>query len=134
MPELSSFGSKNAHNLSNAKMHGVTAAFPDVDEALVDLYQDLGGAKGRGLKKKKQFEELVLAMGVKVSAFKRIVSTRFRTLRTCIRPALAMFLVIVAYYKGVKKPSPRQKRLQVHTRLYLIFVENIHPCQPITPQ
>ena len=46
----------------------------------MDLYQDLGGAKGRGLKKK-QFEELALAMGVKVTAFKRFVSTRFRTLK-----------------------------------------------------
>ena len=121
VPELSSLGSSNAHNLSNAMMHGVTAAFPDVKEALVDLYQDLGGAKGRGLKKKKEFEELAWDMGVKVTAFKRFVSTRFRTLRTCIGPALAMFIVIVAYYKGVKKPSPRQKRLQVHARLYSFF-------------
>ena len=50
VPELSSLGSSNAHNL-NAMMHGVTAAFPDVKEALVDLYQDLSGAKGRGLKR-----------------------------------------------------------------------------------
>ena len=121
VPELSSLGSSNAHNLSNAMMHGVTAAFPDVKEALVDLYQDLGGAKGRGLKKKKEFEELAWDMGVKVTAFKRFVSTRFCTLRTCIGPALAMFIVIVAYYKGVKKPSPRQKRLQVHARLYSFF-------------
>ena len=109
VPELSSLGSSNAHDLSNAMMHGVTAAFPDFNEALVDLYQDLGGAKGRGLKKK-QFEELALAMGVKVTAFKRFVSTRFRTLRTCIGPALAMFLVIVAYYKGVKKPWSNENR------------------------
>lgn len=116
VPELSSLGSSNAHNISNAMSHGVKACAPDIVEALVDLYQDLGGAKGKGLKKKKEFEGLAKEMGIDIEAFKRFVSTRFRSLRTCIAPVLHNYLVIVAFYKGRKKPSPRQERLQVHIK------------------
>ena len=116
VPELSSLGSSNAHNISNAMSHGVKACAPDIVEALVDIYQDLGGTKGKGLKKTNEFEGLAKEMGIDTVAFKRFVSTRFRSLRTCISPVLHNYLVIVAFYKSRKKPSPRQERLQVHIK------------------
>ena len=51
VPQLVSTGSCNSHNCSNAMQHSTQAFDPDVKSALVDLHQDLGGAKGRGLKK-----------------------------------------------------------------------------------
>ena len=48
VPQLSSMGSSNAHNISNAMMHGVLVADPDMKEALVDVYFDLGGGQGEG--------------------------------------------------------------------------------------
>ena len=114
VPQLSSLGSSNAHNICNAMSHGVSASAPDIKEALVDLYMDLGGAKGKGLKRKKEFEALAKAMGISVMALKRYVQTRFRSLRTCIEPVLHNYVVHVAYYRGLKKPTPRQQRLQVH--------------------
>lgn len=113
IPQLESLGSSNAHNISNAMMHGVTECEPDMKEALVDLYQDIGGAKGKGLKKQKECKAVAKALGIKFKPIKRFVSTRFRSLRTCIEPVLHNYLALVAYYKGLKKPTPRQKRLQV---------------------
>lgn len=113
VPQLSSMGSSNSHNLSNAMMHGVTKADPDMKEALVDLYYDIGGAKGKGLKKQKECLKVAEEMGHNFSPIKRFVSTRFRTLRYCIEPVLHNFSVLVRYYRGLKKPSPRQMRLQV---------------------
>ena len=57
--ELQSTGSYKAHNLSNVMTHATEAFDPDVKDALVDVYIDLGGAKGYGLKKKKNFESLL---------------------------------------------------------------------------
>lgn len=113
VPQLSSLGSSTAHNLSNAMMHAVTASAPDIKEVLVDLYMDVGGAKGKGLKKKKEFEAVGRSIGIDVKPIKRFVSTRFRTLRTCIEPVLDNYLALVTFYKGLKKPTARQQRLQV---------------------
>ena len=91
----------------------MTKSDPDMKEALVDLYYDIGGAKGKGLKKQKECLKVVEEMGHNFSPIKRFVSTQFRTLRYCIEPVLHNFPVLVKYYAGLKKPSPRQKRLQV---------------------
>ena len=53
-------------------------------------------------------------MGLEPKAFKRFVSTRFRTLRLCIEPVLYNFVPLVWYYKLLKKPTDKQKHLQVH--------------------
>ena len=37
---------------------------PDIKSALVDVYQDIGGANGRGLKKKREFEKVAKEAGV----------------------------------------------------------------------
>ena len=81
VPQLESLGSSNAHNLANAMMHAVNSSDPDMKDALVDLYQDIGGAKGKGLKKMKECLETASRMGMEFHPIKRFVSTRFRTLR-----------------------------------------------------
>ena len=111
VPQLISTGSCNSHNCSNTMQHSTEAFDPDMKNALVDIYQDLGGAKGKGLKKKKEFEGLCKSVGLMPEPFKRFVSTRFRTLRYCIQPVLHNYLGIVKYYKSRKKPTARQKRL-----------------------
>ena len=57
--------------------HAVDAFDSDIKETLVDVHQLLGGAKGRGLKKLKQFKQLCYSRGRK--PFKLFVETRFRT-------------------------------------------------------
>ena len=129
VPQLVSTGSCNSHNCSNAMQHSTQAFDPDMKSALVDLHQDLGGAKGRGLKKKKEFEAVCKSIGLFPEPIKRFVSTRFRTLRYCIKPVLHNYLGIMKYYKSVKKPTPRQKRLIAYfvdrcdlTRIRLKFI------------
>ena len=111
VPQLVSTGSCNSHNCSNTMQHSTEAFDADMKSALVDIHQDLGGAKGRGLKKKKEFEAVCKSIGLEPEPIKRFVSTRFRTLRYCIKPVLHNYLGIVKYYKSVRKPTPRQKRL-----------------------
>ena len=129
--ELQSTGSCKAHNLSNVMKHATEAFDPDVKDALVDVYIDLGGAKGYGLKKKKNFESLCSRLGFKPYTFKRFVDTRFRTHRACIEPVLKNFPYLVKYYKSVKKLTPRQTRLKKFfvdnhdlTKLKLLFVSD----------
>ena len=122
-------GSCSGHNLANVMKHACDSFDEDLKESLVDLYQDVGGAKGKGLKKMKEFKKLCESRGHNFKPFKRFVSTRFRTLQYCIEPALHNFEEIVLYYKSLKKPSPRQKRLKEYfvereylTKLKLKFI------------
>ena len=92
VPQLRSTGSCNSHNVSNTMQHSTEKFDSDMKPALTDLYYDIGGAKGKGLKKKKEFEE---------------------TARN-IEPVLHNFLALVHYYKSLKKPTERQKRLQAY--------------------
>ena len=112
IPQLRSTGSCNSHNLANAMKHASDKFDPDIKLALVDLYQDIGGAKGKGLKKKKEFEATAKSMGLEPKPIKRFVETRFRTLLICITPILDNYLAIVKYYKTLKKPTERQCRLR----------------------
>lgn len=81
IPQLQNHGSCNSHNLSNTMQHAVTAFDPDMKKAFVDIYYDLGGAKGKGLKKKKAFEVVAADNGIVPEAFRRFVNTRY-TFRT----------------------------------------------------
>ena len=47
----------------------------DVKEVLVNIYFDLGGAKGKGLKKKHHFEKMAENKGRKLKAFCKFGST-----------------------------------------------------------
>ena len=50
IPQLMNPGSCNDHHLSNAMKHAVEAFDTDIQRALVNIYMDVGGAPGRGLK------------------------------------------------------------------------------------
>ena len=50
VPQLKDLGSCNDHHIGNAATHGVETLDEDVKEALVNIYFDIGGAKGKGLK------------------------------------------------------------------------------------
>ena len=45
---------------------GVEAFDQDSVKAAMNIYMDIGGAKGKGIKKKKEFEKITDEMGVKV--------------------------------------------------------------------
>ena len=51
-------------------------------------------------------------MGLTPLPIKRFCSTRFRAVRTCIKPVLYNWNALIKYYSGLKKPTPRQKLLQ----------------------
>ena len=87
-------GSCNDHHISNAMKHAVKAFDSDVEHAVVDIYQDLGGAKGRGLKKKKDFEKVCKNIGVTPKPFKQYGSTRFRSIRQCLIPIVENWRVL----------------------------------------
>ena len=55
IPELSSTGSCNSHNIANAMKHATNKFNSDIQQALVDVYQDIGGARGKGFKNKKEY-------------------------------------------------------------------------------
>ena len=56
VPQMKDLGSCGGHHISNAMMHATEAFDKDAKEALVNIFFDIGGAKGKGLKKKKEFE------------------------------------------------------------------------------
>ena len=109
---LKDLGSCNGHHISNSIQHGATDFCPDMQEVLVDLYQDIGGAKGKGTKKMKEFQKVCEEIGLKPKKIKKYCSTRFRTYRLCLEPVEHNWEGLVAYYSKVKKATDRQKRLQ----------------------
>ena len=108
-------GSCGAHNASNTMQHATESFDGDLKMALVDIYFDIGGAPGKGTKRMKEFKSLCKERGHIPKQFKKFISTRFRSLRTCIGPVLDNYDEIVNYYTNVKntvkKPSPRRNRL-----------------------
>ena len=88
VPQFKDLGSCNDHHLGNTMQKAVEAFDEDCVTAVMNTYQDIGGAKGFGLKKKKEFHKVAAAMGVQMKAFKKLVSTRFRGIRLSIDPVL----------------------------------------------
>jgi hypothetical protein len=72
IPQLKDFGSCNDHHIGNVAQAGVEAFDEDVKEALVNIYFDIGGAEGKGLKKKKVFEEIAKSKGRKIVALRKV--------------------------------------------------------------
>ena len=72
----------------------------------------MGGAKGKGLKRKKQFEKVALDKGITPAQFKKVCTTRFRLFRIALKPVLSNWHAIVAYYRTVKKLTDRQIKLK----------------------
>ena len=81
IPQFEDFGSCNDHHLANTMQHAVEAFDEDCVTVAMNTYQDLGGAKGLGVKRKKEFEIVAAKKGIKIKAFKKLVSTRFRGIR-----------------------------------------------------
>ena len=134
--QLHHTGSCNGHNLNNTMQHAVEAFDSDMKHAMVDIYQDLGGAKGRGLKKKREFESSCLKRGHQPQPFSKFINVRFRSIRTCLKPVIHNFDEIVHYYADVKKNgkkiSDRQKRLIAYfvdredmTKLKLLYINSV---------
>ena len=112
IPQFIDFGSCNDHHIANGLKHGVSEYDTDIQQALVNVYMDIGGAKGKGLKKKKEFEELCSSIGLTPQQFKKFCSTRFRIIRECIKPVLSNWDGIVLYYSQVTKSTERQQGLK----------------------
>ena len=126
---LKDLGSCNGHHISNSIQHGATDFCPDMQNVLVDLYQDIGGAKGKGTKKMKEFKKVCEDIGLTPKPIKKYCSTRFRTYRLCMEPVEHNWEGLVAYYSKVKKANDRQERLkqffverEVMSRLKLKFL------------
>ena len=123
-------GSCNDHHLCNAIKHAVVKCDSDMHPALVNIYFDLGGAKGKGLAKKKEYEAKCESIGLVPQDFKKFSETRFRGIRNCITPVVYNWEGINKYYSSVKKLTERQKSLKVYfvdrefwTKLYIYFVQ-----------
>ena len=129
VPDLKDIGSCVDHHIGNAFEYAVQAFDNDCHEALVDIYQDLGGAKGKGLKKKKAFEKVCNDNKVAVTSFKKLCCTRFRSYVISLKPVLANWYGIIAYYQNAKKLTARQVKLksffihrEIMTKLKLTFI------------
>ena len=109
---MKDLGSCGGHHISNAMMHATEAFDKDAKEALVNIFFDIRGAKGKGLKKNKEFEKNCEEIGLSPLPFKKFCSTRFRTLQQCMKPVLINWKGIVKYYRQVKKPTDRQVLLK----------------------
>ena len=114
IPQFVDFGACNDHHICNALKYGVTAFDPDMEPALVNIYIDLGGAKGKGVKKKKEFEAVFQSIGLKPVPFKRFVSRRFHIIRLCLKPVLENWEGIQRYYNSLKKPTEKQNLLKAY--------------------
>ena len=93
----------------------------DVKEVLVNVYFDLGGAKGKGLKKRRDYEKLAGEKGRKLKALRKFGGTRFRSFRICIDPILFNWDALVDYYASLEKPTPQQVSLKVYKCFYFII-------------
>ena len=124
-------GSCSDHHLNNSLKAAVTEFDPDMEKAMVNLYEDVAGSKGRSQKSRKEFQKISMKeCGVVPVPVSKFVSTRFRSIRHCVDSCLINFSAIVAFYTQLQKPTPRQKNLQKYfvdqaemTKLKLFFVQ-----------
>ena len=124
-------GSCLDHHLNNSLKAAVTEFDPDLEKAMVHLYEDIAGAKGRSQKSRKEFHRIsVEECGKLPVPVAKFVSTRFRSIRHCVYSCLKNFQAIYSFYSQLKKPTPRQKNLQKYfveqsqmTKLKLLFVQ-----------
>ena len=111
VPQLKLLGSCNGHHISNAAKYGVNALDEDIKEVLVNVFFDIGGAKGKGVKKKHHYERLAKQKKRQIKALKKFGATRFRSFRICADPVLCNWDSLFDYYSTVTKPTERQKNL-----------------------
>jgi len=111
VPEVYATGQCNAHNIANTMKYAVESFDPDIKLACVNSYQDIGGAEGMGVKRKKEYEKSCREIGFNPKPLKKFIDVRFRTIRNCLGPLLHNYSSIAHFYGHVQKPTDRQKQL-----------------------
>ena len=101
VPELKDLGSCNDHHIRNAAQRGLESFDEDIRETLLNIYFDIGGAKGKGLKKKKAYEKIAKDKGRKLLALKKFGSTRFCSYQISTASILHNWNTIVDNYSSV---------------------------------
>ena len=96
------------HHLCNSEKHATTALDSDLEQVMVNLYEDVAGAKGRSQKSRHLFKESARRVGIKPVAVPEMCATRFRGIRHCVSSALKNCSAIKEYYSSLKKLTPRQ--------------------------
>ena len=118
------------HHLNNSLQKAVNEFDSDINLAMVNLHEDLGGSKGRSQKSRREFIKIARdECGLEPKPVAKMSSTRFRAIRQCIQSALHNRPAIEMFYKSRKKPTPRQKNLEqffvtqsIMTQFKLMFV------------
>ena len=111
VPEVYETGQCNAHNIANTMKYAVESFDPDIKLACVNIYQDIGGAEGMGVKRMKDYERSCMEIGFNPKPLKKFIDVRFRTIRNCLGPLLHNYSSIAHFYGRVQKPTDRQKLL-----------------------
>ena len=118
------------HHTSNSMQKGTTEFDPDLEPAMVNLYEDLSGSKGRSLKKRHDFHKTAENVGIVPMEIPKMSTTRFRAIGSCVRSALHNLPIYREYYSNLQKLTPRQKLLKVYfvdqgilTELKLQFIK-----------
>ena len=111
VPEVYETGQCNAHNIANTMKYAVESFDPDIKLACVNIYQDIGGAEGMGVKRMKEYEKRCEEIGFNPKPLKKFIDVRFRTIRNCLGPLLHNYSSIAHFYGRVQKPTDRQKQL-----------------------
>ena len=78
---------------------------PDTMLACVNLFQDLGGAKGLGLKRKKEYKSACKLIVHYLKPMKMFVNIQIRTIKLCLHPILYNFDYLAHYYLNLKKAT-----------------------------
>ena len=130
VPGLTFLTSCMDHHVSNSMQKATTKFDPDLELAMVHLFEDLSGSKGRSLKKRGDFIQTAENVGIVPSEIPKMSTTRFRAIGTCVRSCLQNLEVYKEYYSSLKKPTPRQNLLkiyfvdqEVYTKLKLLFIK-----------
>ena len=123
IPELEFLTSCLDHHTSNSMQKATTDFDPDLEPAMVNLYEDLSGSKGRSLKKRSDFHKTAENVGIVPMEIPKMSTTRFRAIGACVRSALHNLPIYREYYSKLKKPTPRQNLLKVYFVDQAIYTE-----------
>ena len=130
VPDLQFLTNCMDHNISNSMEKGTKEFCPDLELAMVNLYEDLSGTKGRSLKKRDAFLKTAENLGLDPQEIPKMSSTRYRAIGNCTRSAEHNLPILKEYYSNLNKPTPRQELLKKYfvdqaplTQLKLLFIK-----------